>query len=122
MLDPPFFYGSNRRVTAPVNGVFESMFSLLTLEARRQRLTQEVLDHLDFLIGSISTKGFKYPAWNLTAAVDGKTRTRHIPKDLLPLVKRMTARHRRLKVLLKQLDKVNWQLLLLRARQPTDAF
>ena len=98
------------------------MFSLLTLEARRQRLTQEVLDHLDFLIGSISTKGFKYPAWNLTAAVDGKTRTRHIPKDLLPLVKRMTARHRRLKVLLKQLDKVNWQLLLLRARQPTDAF
>jgi hypothetical protein len=34
----------------------------------------------------------------------------------------MTARHRRLKVLLKQLDKVNWQLLLLRGRQQTDAF
>jgi hypothetical protein len=97
------------------------MPSLLTLESRRQRLTQEVVDHLDFLIGSISTKGFKYPAYNLTAKVDGKTRTRHIPKDLLPVVKRMTARYRRLKSLLKQLDEVNWQLALLRGRLNTDA-
>jgi hypothetical protein len=91
------------------------MPSLLTLEARKQRLTQQVLDHLDFLIGSISTKGFKYPAYNLTAKVDGKTKTRHIPKDMLPLVKRLTARHRKLKSLLKQIDEVNWQLLLERA-------
>jgi hypothetical protein len=91
------------------------MPSLLTLESRKQRLTQQVVDHLDFLIGSISSKGFKYPAFNLTAKVDGKTKTRHIPKDMLPLVKRLTGRYRKLKVLLKQLDDVNWQLLLERA-------
>ena len=91
------------------------MPSLLTLEARQRRLTQEVIDNLDFLIGSVSTKGFRYPAYNLTTKVDGKTRTRHIPKDLLPLVKRLTARHRKLKAILRKLDDVNWQLLLQRA-------
>jgi hypothetical protein len=101
-------------------GAHAAMPSLLTLQRRQQRLTQEVIEHLDFLIGSISTKGFQYPAYNLTAKVDGKTRTRHIPKDLLPLVKRMTGRYRRLKSILKKLDEVNWQLLLLRAAQEVD--
>ena len=91
------------------------MPSLHTLESRQRRLPQEVIDHLDFLIGSISTKGFKYPAYNLTAKVDGKTRTRHIPKDMLPLVKRLTGRYRKLKSILRKLDEVNWQLLLQRA-------
>lgn len=91
------------------------MPSLNTLELRRARLVQQVTDHLDFLVGSISTKGFKYPAYNLTAKVDGKTKTRHIPKDMLPLVRRLTGRYRRLKSLLRQLDEVNWQLLRLRS-------
>jgi len=91
------------------------MPSLQVLESRRDRLIQEVTDNLDFLIGSISTKGFKYPAYNLTAKVDGKTRTRHIPKDMLPLVKRLTGRYKKLKSILKKLDEVNWQLLLERA-------
>jgi len=72
------------------------------------------------LIGSISTKGFKYPAYNLTAKVDGKTRTRHIPKDMLPLVKRLTGRYRKLKSILRKLDEVNWQLLLQRAANRID--
>src|ERR1700734_3946192 len=96
------------------------MPSLLTLESRRQRLTQEVVNPLDFLIGSISTKGFKSPAYNLTAKVDGKTRSRHIPKDMLPLVKRLTGRYRRLKSILRKLDEVNWQLLLERAANRID--
>lgn len=91
------------------------MPSLIVLQSRKQRLTQQVVDHLDFLIGSISTKGFKYPAYNLTAKVEGKTKTRHIPKDMLPLVKRLTARYRKLKSLLKQLDELNWLLLQKRA-------
>ena len=72
------------------------------------------------MIGSISTKGFKYPAYNLTAKVDGKTRTRHIPKDMLPLVKRLTGRYRKLKSILRKLDEVNWQLLLQRAANQVD--
>jgi hypothetical protein len=91
------------------------MPSLAILELRRARLIEQVADNLDFLIGSISTKGFKYPAYNLTAKVEGKTRTRHIPKDMLPLVKRLTGRYRSLKLLLKKLDEVNWQLLVKRA-------
>jgi hypothetical protein len=94
-----------------------AMPSLLTLQRRQQRLIQEVTDNLDFLIGSITSKGFSYPAFNLTARVEGKTRSRHIPKDALPVVKRMTARYRRLKTTLKKLDAVNWQLLLQRAAQ-----
>ena len=96
------------------------MPSLQTLECRQRRLTQQIVDHLDFLIGSISTKGFKHPAYNLTAKVDGKTRTRHIPKDMLPLVKRLTSRYRKLKSILRKLDEVNWQLLLLRAANQSD--
>ena len=62
------------------------MPSIYSLDLRKQRLIQQITDHMDFLIGSISTKGFKYPAFNLTTKIEGKTVTRHIPKDMLPLV------------------------------------
>lgn len=87
------------------------MPSIATLMARRDRLVEQVTDHLDFLVGSVSTKGFKYPAFNLTTKVEGRTRSRHVPKDMVPLVRRLTARHRKLKLLLLELADVNWQLL-----------
>jgi hypothetical protein len=43
--------------------------------------------------------------------VDGVTKTKHIPKDMLPLVKTMTARHQKLKLLLKELSEINWLLI-----------
>ena len=81
------------------------------LMQKRDRLIEQVKDHLDFVAGSISSKGLKWEAYNLTTKIDGVTRTRHIPKDLLPTVKRMTVRHKKLKALLKDLEKVNWQLI-----------
>lgn len=87
------------------------MSSIPTLMARRDRLVRQVQDHLDFLVGSVSTKGFAFPAYNLTTKVAGKTRSRHIPKDLVPLVRQLTVRHRKLKVLLQELADVNWQLI-----------
>lgn len=78
---------------------------------RRDRLTRQVQDHLNFLVGSVSTKGLKYPAFNLTTKIEGKTVTRHIPKDLVPLVRRMTARHKKLKDILQRLAQVNWELI-----------
>lgn len=87
------------------------MPSVTTLMARRDRLVEQVHDHLDFVVGSVSTKGFKYPAFNLTTKVNGKTRSRHVPKDLVPLVRRLTTRHRKLKLLLQELADVNWQLI-----------
>lgn len=87
------------------------MSNIDSLMARRDRLVVQVQDHLDFLVGSVSTKGFAFPAYNLTAKVEGKTRSRHIPKDMVPLVRRLTGRHRKLKVLLRELADVNWQLI-----------
>ena len=81
------------------------------LMQKRDRLIEQVKDHLDFVAGSISSKGLKWEAYNLTTKIDGVTRTRHIPKDLLPTVKRMTVRHKKLKALLKDLEEVNWQLI-----------
>lgn len=81
------------------------------LMQKRDRLVEQVKDHLDFLAGSISSKGLKWEAYNLTTKVDGITKTRHIPKDLLPVVKRMTLRHKKLKELLKELEQTNWLLI-----------
>lgn len=81
------------------------------LMQKRDRLIEQVKEHLDFVAGSISSKGLMWEAYNLTTKVDGITRTRHIPKDLLPTIKRMTVRHKKLKGLLKDLEEVNWRLI-----------
>ena len=85
--------------------------STFRLMQKRDRLLVQIADHLDFLAGSVSSKGLKYEAYNLTTKVAGITRTRHIPKDLLPVVQRMTGRHKILKKLLKDLEETNWQLI-----------
>ena len=86
------------------------MPSVTVLMRRRDRLVRQVADSLDFLIGSVSTKGLKCEAYNLTTKVDGKTVTRHIPIGMLPAVRRMTKRHQKLKTLLKDLGETNWLL------------
>jgi hypothetical protein len=87
------------------------MASITVLMKRRDRLVRQIEDNLDFLIGSVSTKGLKYEAYNLTTKVEGKTRTKHIPKDMVPLVRRMTKRHQKLKELVKELGETNWLLV-----------
>ncbi len=87
------------------------MASVVTLMKKRDRLVRQIEDHLDFLIGSVSTKGLKYEAYNLTTKIEGKTRTKHIPKDMVPLVRRMTKRHQKLKELVKELGETNWLLV-----------
>ena len=87
------------------------MASVTTLLKRRKRVLGKISDNLDFLIGSISSKGLKYEAYNLTTKVNGVTKTKHIPKDMLPLVRKMTGRHQKLKELLKELAEVNWLLV-----------
>jgi hypothetical protein len=77
---------------------------------KRDRLVRQVQDHLDFLAGSISSKGLRWEAYNLTTKIEGVTKSRHIPKHLLPLVRRMTQRYQKLKALLKELEEVNWRL------------
>ena len=87
------------------------MSSIATLEKKRERLVRQIGDNLDFLIGSVSSKGLKCEAYNLTTKVEGKTKTKHIPKDMVPVVRRMTKRHQELKQLIKDLGETNWLLI-----------
>ncbi len=87
------------------------MPSVTVLMRKRDRLARQIQEHLDFLIGSVSTKGLKYEAYNLTTKVDGKTRSQHIPVDMVPLVRRLTKRHQKLKELVKELGETNWLLV-----------
>jgi len=82
-----------------------------TLYRERKRLEEDILNNLDFLMGSISTKGPHRPGFNLTFKINQVTRTRHIRKELEPQIKQMTARWRRLRELLHQLGDLNWERL-----------
>jgi len=87
------------------------MPSTYALMRKRDRLVRQIGDSLDFLIGSVSTKGLKVEAYNLTTKIDGVTKTKHIPKGMVKLVRRMTQRHQRLKKLIKELGETNWLLI-----------
>ncbi len=87
------------------------MPSVIILKKRRARLLGKISSNLDFLVGSVSSKGLKYEAYNLTTKIDGKTKTKHIPIDMLPTVRQMILRHKKLKELIKELGEVNWLLL-----------
>lgn len=87
------------------------MKSYEALRKQHEKLRQEVMDNLDFLMGSVSTKGPKRPGLNLTFKTNQVTRTRHIRKELEARVNQMTARWRRLRVLLRKLSDANWERL-----------
>jgi hypothetical protein len=87
------------------------MPDIFELQRKKKRLVQQIEDNLDFLIGSVSSKGLKCEAYNLTTKIEGKTRTKHIPKDMVSLVRRMTKRHQELKDMMKELSEINWQLV-----------
>lgn len=82
-----------------------------SLYRERKRLENAIVEDLDFLMGSISSKGPQRPGFNLTFKTKQVTRTRHIRKELEPRVKQMTARWRRLRTLLHQLSDLNWERL-----------
>jgi len=87
------------------------MKSYAVLQREHEKTRQEIIDSLDYLMGSVSTKGPKRPGMNLTFKINQVTRTRHIRKDTEPQVKHMTAKWRRLRVLLRALSDINWQRL-----------
>lgn len=87
------------------------MKSYESLQKRRQKLREEILENLDFLMGSVSTKGPTRSGLNLTFKINQVTRTRHIRKELELQVKQMTVRWRRLRRLLHELSDLNWEIL-----------
>lgn len=87
------------------------MKSYDALRTEHEKVRQEIVDGLEFLMGSVSTKGPKRPGLNLTFKINQVTRTRHIRKELEPKVTAMTAQWRRLRLLLRKLSDINWQRL-----------
>lgn len=87
------------------------MKSIDSLCKERDKLRQEIADNLNFLMGSVSTKGPKRPGWNLTFKINQITRTRHIRKEQEARVKQMTARWRHLRILLRRISDINWACL-----------
>ena len=87
------------------------MTSLWRLQQKREHLKRQIADNLDMLIGSVSTKGPKRAGYNFTYKVDQITRTRHIRKALVPKVREMIQRHKKLKRLLQELSDVNWEIM-----------
>jgi hypothetical protein len=87
------------------------MKSFDALRTEHEKVRQEIIDNLEFLMGSVSTKGPKRPGLNLTFKINQVTRTRHIRKELEPKVRDMTAKWRRLRLLLRKLSDINWQRL-----------
>ena len=85
------------------------------LQQRRQLLGDRIAANLDILIGSVSTKGPKRPGFNLTFKHQGITRSRHIRKENMEKVRRMTSRYKTLKRLIQQLSDLNWEILTLQS-------
>lgn len=91
-----------------------------TLQRRQQLIKEDIAANLDLLIGSVTTKGPKRTGHNLTGKVEGKTRSRHIPKGLAPRVREMTKRHNKVRALIRKLSDVNWELLKLQNQLDQD--
>ncbi len=82
------------------------------MKKQQDMLKEQICSNLDLLIGSV----VRSPAMmyhSLTTKVEGKTITRYVRKGLVPKVKKMTDRNKRVRTLFQKLSKVNWELLKL---------
>lgn len=86
------------------------------LRKRQAMLKEQISNNLDLLMGTV----VRSPAMmyhNLTTKIEGKTVTRYVRKGLVAKVKKMTDRHKRVRLLIQKLSKVNWELLKLESKQ-----
>ncbi len=82
------------------------------MKKQQDMLKEQICSNLDLLVGSI----VRSPAMmyhSLTTKVEGKTATRYVRKGLVPKVKKMTDRNKRVRTLIQKLSNVNWELLKL---------
>ena len=91
------------------------MKKLNLLKKQQHMLKEQICNNLDLIVGSV----VRSPAMmyhSLTTKVDGKTVTRYVRKGLVPQVKKMTDRNKRVRSLIQKLSKVNWELLKLESK------
>ena len=80
------------------------------LKKRRDRIKREIAGDLEILAGSLG-KSPAMAGYSLTKKREGKTVTVYVRKDLATKVQAMTERHKKVKALLLELCRVNWDLL-----------
>ena len=86
------------------------MKKINSLKSQQALLKEQICNNLDLLVGSVvHPPSSMYH--NLTTKVEGKTVTRYVRKGLVPKVKKMTDRHKRVRNLIQKLSNVNWELL-----------
>ena len=86
------------------------------LKKRQSMLEEQIGKNLDLLVGSV----VRSPAMmyhSLTTKVEGETKTRYVRKGLVAKVIKMTDRHKRVRLLINKLSKVNWELLKLESKE-----
>ncbi len=86
------------------------------LRKHQTSLKEQIFKNLDLLMGTV----VRSPAMmyhSLTTKVEGKTVTRYVRKGLVFKVKKMTDRHKRVRLLINKLSKVNWELLKLESKE-----
>lgn len=91
------------------------MKTIELLKAQQALLKEQICNNLDLLIGSVGCSP-RMMNHNLTTKVKGKTVTRYVRKGLVPVAKKMTDRHKRVRSLIQKLSSVNWELLKLESK------
>ena len=86
------------------------MTSVDRLLTKKHKLRKGILSNLDLLMGSI-VKAPSHSGYYLTDKKHGKTVTRYLRKNMLEKAGEMTLNHRRIRLMARQLSKVNWELL-----------
>jgi len=88
------------------------------LEQKKERLKREICGSLDFLSGSVTSQG-STGGLILTHKEKGKTKSKYIRVGMVDEVRVMTERHKKLKIILKELADVNWEILKVTADAKT---
>lgn len=80
------------------------------LQSRKAQLHRQINQALDLLQGSLH-KNPSQRGYHLTTKADQKTVTKYVRKELVPLVRAMTANHLKVRKLLQRLSDANWRLI-----------
>lgn len=91
--------------------------------SKRDKLADQLREHLDLLIGSVVSsrlkcgknctcnKGKKHLKHFLSTKRDGKTWNQYIPPAAVAQARRMTGHHKKIQKLLKAISRENYKLL-----------
>lgn len=97
---------------------------IVRLATRRRAAEEMLLSHKELLKGTVvevtrscgkagckCTRGQKHPCYQISASIQGKTRTRHLPQKFLDRVKRLTENYRGFRKARAEWVKINSEML-----------